>query len=66
LLDLAAHPPIVTKEDFTEAQQILASRGGRQAGRRLKRVSHPYMLRSLIRCGVCERRMQGNWINDAP
>jgi site-specific DNA recombinase len=64
--DAAVHPPIVTREEFAAAQQTLARRGGRQTGRRLKRVSHPYVLRSLLHCGVCERRMQGNWIKGAP
>jgi hypothetical protein len=27
---------------------------------------HPYVLKGLIRCGVCERRMEGIWNNDRP
>jgi site-specific DNA recombinase len=28
---------------------------------RKPRTRRPYLLRGLVRCGMCERRMQGNW-----
>jgi hypothetical protein len=56
--DDIAHPPIVSVDDFKDAQGILASRGGRQTGRRLKRVAHTYLLRGLLYCAACNRRMQ--------
>lgn len=64
--DEIAQPPIVTAEDFEVVQELLAGRGGRQTGRRLKAASHTYILRGLLFCGVCDRRMQGNWSNEAP
>ncbi|GGP97451.1 putative recombinase [Streptosporangium pseudovulgare] len=64
--DDVAHAPIVSPEDFTAAQDTLAGRGGRRSGRRTRRTSNPYLLRGLLFCGVCERRMQGNWVNEAP
>jgi DNA invertase Pin-like site-specific DNA recombinase len=56
--DSVAHPPIVSVEDFQQAQEILASRGGRQTGRRPKRVANTYLLRGLLHCETCKRRMQ--------
>jgi len=56
--DAVAHPPIVSVEDFQQAQHILASRGGRQTGRRQKRVANPYLLRGVLHCEACNRRMQ--------
>ena len=60
----AVHPQIVTMEDFMQAQETLKGRGGRPIGiRRRKAGSKPYLLRSMLWCGVCNRRMQGNWAN---
>ncbi|GAA0397514.1 putative recombinase [Acrocarpospora corrugata] len=64
--DDIVHPPIVSAEDFNAVQELLTGRGGQQTGRRLKTASHPYILRGLIFCGACDRRMQGNWSNEAP
>ncbi len=60
------HSPIVSAEDFNAVQELRTGRGGQQTGRRLKAASHPYILRGLIFCGACDRRMQGNWSNEAP
>ncbi|WP_239395558.1 zinc ribbon domain-containing protein, partial [Frankia sp. CiP3] len=31
-----------------------------------KRTHHPYQLRGRMRCGICQRRMQGSWNNGKP
>ena len=60
-----AHPKIVTVETFTEAQLMRRSKaaGGLATARKAERggrgTARDYMLRGLVRCGICERRMQG-------
>ncbi len=61
-----AHPSIVSVEDFQRAQERLASRGPSSSGRTIIRTRHPYLLRGLLFCGVCRRRMQGNFNNGLP
>ena len=58
--DVVAHEPLVSTEDFEAAQTIKADQGrGRQAQRETgQRVRHPYVLRSLLFCGMCGRKMQ--------
>jgi hypothetical protein len=36
-----------------------------QAERSPRRTPRPYALRGLLYCGICGRRMQGSWNNDA-
>lgn len=57
-----AHEPIIDVETFTRAQQIGAASSSRPA-RRVSRRRHPYLLRGLIVCGTCGRRMQGSTNN---
>jgi hypothetical protein len=60
-----AHPAIVSVETFTRSQLLRRSRaaGGLPARRRLEHGLHPakhaYVLRGLVRCGYCSRRMEG-------
>ena len=60
-----AHPQIVSVEDFTQAQLLRRSKsaGGlataRKAGRGGRVSARSYLLRGLVRCGVCHRKMQG-------
>ncbi|GDY33278.1 recombinase family protein [Gandjariella thermophila] len=60
-----AHPAIVSVEDFTQAQLLRRSRagGGMRGLAKLERTrttgTRPYVLRGLIRCGICLRKMQG-------
>ena len=49
-----AHLAIVSVEDFERAQHT------RAAGTRVRRS---YLLRGLLQCGLCGRRMQGAWNN---
>jgi site-specific DNA recombinase len=63
--DQPAHPPIIDQNAFDDAQQTLRARGRGPAQHKPHRTSHPYQLRSRLHCGLCERRMQGEWNHDA-
>jgi hypothetical protein len=60
-----AHPAIVSVEDFTQAQLLRRSKaaGGlataRKADRGGRATARDYLLRGLMRCGICSRQMQG-------
>lgn len=56
------HPPLVDQEDFDAAQQLLGRRGrGRRPGEEYQRerTRHAYILRGLVYCSLCDRKMQG-------
>ena len=57
---MIAHEPLVTTEDFEAAQTIRADQGRSRQGQRetSQQVRHPYVLRSLLFCGLCKRKMQ--------
>ncbi|MDQ3761459.1 MAG: recombinase family protein [Actinomycetota bacterium] len=63
-----AHPVIVSVEEFTQAQLLRRSRaaGGLRGIAKLERTrttgTRPYLLRGMMRCGICDRRMQGAMI----
>jgi hypothetical protein len=48
-----AHPAIVNDEEFERAQHTHAIRGERRT----------YLLKGLLRCALCGRRMEGAWNN---
>jgi hypothetical protein len=60
-----AHPAIVSVETFTETQLRRRSRaaGGNRERAKLERTrtigTRPYLLRGMVRCALCSRRMQG-------
>jgi DNA invertase Pin-like site-specific DNA recombinase len=60
-----AHPAVVSVETFTQVQLLRRSRsaGGMREIARLERSrtkgTQPYLLRGLVRCGICRRKMQG-------
>ena len=58
------HPPIIDDDTFAQAQQLLAAKNARQVNRRPRSSPRPYVLRGLLFCGICTRRMQGSWNND--
>ena len=71
------HPPLVEREQFDQAQALLAvparvtSRATatgvgecREVERRLRSGGRHYLLRGLIFCGTCGRRMAGSWNTD--
>ena len=61
--DKIAHPPIVGRDIFEQAQRRLASRGPSSTGRTVVRTRHRYALAGLLFHGQCGRRMQGSWNN---
>ncbi len=60
-----AHPPIVSVEAFTEAQlrQRTRGAGGPRHWASLERNANgsdtKYLLQGLVRCGLCDRKMEG-------
>jgi site-specific DNA recombinase len=58
------HPPIIDQDTFDLTQQLLAGRGGTDERTRL-RVRRPYVLRGCLYCGICTRKMQGQWLREA-
>ena len=55
-----AHLPLVERETFDAVQQLIASRT-RTPRRKPRTTQRPYLLRGRLRCGLCERCMQGHW-----
>jgi site-specific DNA recombinase len=60
------NPPIIDDETFNAVQKLMAARGRGPTARKPHPARRPYALRGILYCGICHRRMQGNWINDAP
>ncbi len=56
----AAHPALVTEQDFFAAQQIRAARPASNG--RARR----FALAGLIHCGVCDRRLDSHWNHGRP
>jgi Recombinase zinc beta ribbon domain len=65
---MPAHPAIVSGEVFTAAQLLRrrTSAGGlataRKSERGKQRERRTYVLRGLVRCGVCQRKMSGEMV----
>ena len=53
-----AHQPLIDMATFQAAQHHPA-RG--QQTRAPRRTPRPYVLRGRLRCGICQRRMEGTW-----
>lgn len=54
------HEPLVDQADFDRVQQTLTRRARTAtAPKRAHRSRHPYVFKSLVFCGVCGRKMQG-------
>jgi site-specific DNA recombinase len=60
------HPPIISDDTFQQAQQLLGAKGARRVVRRPRSSPRPSVLRGLLFCGICDRRMQGSWNNGQP
>lgn len=54
------HEPLISMELF-EAARARRSANVHAVARKPRRTPRPYLLRGLLRCGMCERRMQWNW-----
>lgn len=59
------HEPLISPELFDQAQDVARVRPAKSVAGRVARRKHPYALRGLIECGMCERRMQGTWERQA-
>src|SRR5215203_3511593 len=46
--------------DAVHARLAVRSQQAQRGARSPKTTTTPYMLRGLIHCGICERKMQGN------
>lgn len=57
------HEPLIGPETF-EAARARRAANGRTTIRKPRRTPRPYLLRGLLRCGLCDRRMQGSWNHD--
>jgi DNA invertase Pin-like site-specific DNA recombinase len=55
-----AHEPLISPQVF-EAARARRAANGRTTIRKPRRTPRPYLLRGLLRCGLCDRRMQGSW-----
>jgi site-specific DNA recombinase len=60
------HEPLISRDLFEAAQERLVANRGVLAHRKPRAARRPYLLRRLIQCGLCQRRMQGNWNNGQP
>ncbi|GAB3852157.1 recombinase family protein [Dactylosporangium cerinum] len=62
--DRPAHIPIIDDETFELAQELLTRRRTvKGTAHRQHRTRHPYVFRGVVHCGVCQRRMQGQYSN---
>jgi DNA invertase Pin-like site-specific DNA recombinase len=58
------HPPLIDTATFEQVQQILHGRGSGPGHEHKKhRSRHPYVLKGLVYCAICQRRMQGQRSN---
>ena len=64
--DKLVQPPIVARDAFARVQAMVAGRAHAPAAHKPHRARHPYALRGCVWCGICERRMQGHWVREAP
>jgi site-specific DNA recombinase len=60
------NPPIIDEETFKAAQELLAARGHGPTRHKPHRARHVYVLRGIVYCGICHRKMEGSWNNNAP
>lgn len=60
------HPPIINKDAFDQVQVMVSGRATAPARHKPHRSRRPYALRGCVWCGLCHRRMQGHWANNAP
>ncbi|MEU6646191.1 recombinase family protein [Saccharomonospora sp. NPDC046836] len=60
------HEPLVDADTFARAQTLLAANGKGRNTRDRQRVKRTYGLRGLLLCGLCQRRMQGQYTRHQP
>ncbi|MFD2415344.1 recombinase family protein [Amycolatopsis pigmentata] len=62
--DEVVHDPLIDTGTFERAQQVMAAKGAGRTTRERHRTRHCYVLRGLVHCGLCNRRMQGQQSRD--
>jgi site-specific DNA recombinase len=60
------HEPVVSRETFDQSRAVMRTRQGPGVVRKPRSTPRPYILRSLLFCGVCGRRMEGAWVQGRP
>src|SRR6266536_1185657 len=71
LADAGAHPntahePLVAKDDFDRVQAMIGARAWRHKPHKPAPTHRVYLLRKRLRCGLCQRRLQGHWVHAQP
>ncbi|WP_280691882.1 MULTISPECIES: recombinase family protein [unclassified Kitasatospora] len=63
-----AHEPLITTGDFEQVQLKLATKSAapHPVERKPRPTNRTYALRGLMRCGLCDRKMQGTFNNGHP
>jgi DNA invertase Pin-like site-specific DNA recombinase len=56
------HAAIIDVDTFARVQEQMAAGVNRPATRKPRRSARPYVLRGLLDCGICGRRMAGHWL----
>ncbi|WP_405014107.1 recombinase family protein [Kitasatospora sp. NBC_01539] len=64
--DELVHAPLIDDDTFQAAQDLLASRGRGPKEHATHRAKRHYTLRGALMCGLCDRKMQGQWNHDKP
>ena len=54
------HPPLVSRETFDRVQARIDARSP-TSPRAATTSPRPYALRGRLWCGLCQRRLQGQW-----
>jgi hypothetical protein len=60
------HEPIVSTDDFARVGELMSGGRNRPATRKPRGTPRTYMLRGLLDCGICGRRMSGQFNNGKP
>jgi DNA invertase Pin-like site-specific DNA recombinase len=59
-----AHPALISREAFDAVQRLIATRTRPRTVRKPRATPRLYLLRRRLRCGLCERCMQGHWVRE--
>lgn len=66
LSDEPAHPAIIDTDSWEQAQARLATKGAATGTVKPRRTPRPYLFRGVLFCGLCDRRMQAQWLRGMP
>lgn len=64
--DAKSHDPIVSVKLFEQVQAQLRQGARRRFDRKARKSDRPYAPKGLVRCGICQRRMEGTGTTNAP